>query len=145
MRSITLTPAHPHGTHALIFESDDEVVSTLEAFAEDQDVRGAHFTALGAFRSATLAYFDWETKEYRDIPVEEQVEVVSLVGDIGRKEDGSVVVHAHCVLGRRDGSTVAGHLMEAAVRPTLELFLQVAPTELSRRPDEESGLDLIRP
>lgn len=145
MRSILLTPAHPHATHALIFETDDDVMATLSAFAEERDIRGAHFTALGAFRSATLAYFDWETKEYEEIPVDEQVEVTALVGNIGRKEDGSVAVHAHCVLGRREGSAVTGHLMEATVRPTLELFLNVGANELTRRPDEESGLDLIRP
>ena len=145
MHVIPLTPAHPHATHALVFEPDDEVMATLSAFAEERGIRGAHFTALGAFRSATLAYFDWETKEYEEIAVDEQVEVTAMVGNIGRKEDGSVAVHAHCVLGRRDGSAVTGHLMEATVRPTLELFLSVGTNELTRRPDEESGLDLIRP
>lgn len=130
-------------TSALVFDTDDEVVEVLKAHARRTGLRAAHFTALGAFREATLAYFDWETKEYREIPVEEQVEVTALVGDIGVHE-GEPVVHAHCVLGRRDGSTIAGHLLAGHVRPTLELFLDAHDGELVRRVDEESGLPLIR-
>lgn len=130
-------------TSVLIFETGDEVIKTLEAHARRTGITAAHLTALGAFQSATLAYFDWETKEYEEIPVDGQVEVTSLVGDIGT-EDGDPAVHVHCVLGRPDGSTVTGHLLEARVRPTLELFLTAYDDELVRRLDEDSGLPLIR-
>lgn len=145
MRARDLYEERGRRTVALIFDRDDEVVSTLEAHARQHDIPGGHFIALGAFQDATLAYFDPESKRYEDIPVREQVEVASLVGNVARKEGGEVVVHAHCVLGRRDGSTVAGHLKEARVRPTLELFLTVGERELRRAPDPESGLDLLRP
>lgn len=130
-------------TSSLVFETGEEVIRTLEAHARRTGIKAAHLTALGAFRSATLAYFDWKTKEYQEIPVDEQVEVTSLVGDIGTHE-GDPAVHIHCVLGRRDGSTITGHLLEADVRPTLELFLTAYDDELVRRIDEESGLPLIR-
>ncbi len=129
---------------ALIFDTGDELISSLEDFARRNDIKAARFTALGAFRRATLAYFDWEIKDYRDIPVREQAEVTSLVGDIG-VHDGQVKVHAHGVLGRPDGSTLAGHVREGHVRPTLELFLTSYPgSELTRVQDPESGLDLIK-
>jgi predicted DNA-binding protein with PD1-like motif len=105
----------------------------------------SHFTAIGAFRDATLAYFDWEKKEYKKNPVREQVEVVSLIGDVALAEDGSPKVHAHAVLGRADGTALGGHLMEAHVRPTLEVTLIETPQPLRRRHDPESGLALIRP
>ena len=130
-------------TSSLVFETGDEVIRTLEMHARRTGVKAAHFTALGAFSSATLAYFDWETKEYEEIPVDEQVEVTSLVGDLGT-HNGETAVHIHCVLGRRDGAAVTGHLLEAHVRPTLELFLTAYDDELVRRMDEESGLPLIR-
>lgn len=56
--------------HALIFETGDEVMSALREFAQQQNLRAARFSAIGAFQSATLAYFDWETKEYRHLPEE---------------------------------------------------------------------------
>lgn len=127
---------------ALVFDTDDEVIGTLGRHARRAGIRAAHFTAIGAFSRATLAYFDWDTREYVEIPVDEQVEVTSLVGDIG-VHDGEWVVHAHCVLGRPDGSAVTGHLLEGHVRPTLELFLTAYDSELRRRTDEESGLPLI--
>jgi predicted DNA-binding protein with PD1-like motif len=131
-------------TFAVIFATGDEVISGLTAFARDKRLAGSHFTAIGAFRDATLAYFDWEKKEYQKNPVREQVEVVSLVGDIALAPDGSPKVHAHAVLGRRDGSALGGHLMEAHVRPTLEATLVETPQHLHRRHDPESGLALIR-
>ena len=130
-------------TSSLIFDTDDEVISTLESHAKRTGIKAAHFIALGAFRSATLAYFDWKTKEYVQIPVDEQVEVTSLVGNIG-VHDGDPAVHVHCVLGRRDGSTITGHLLEGHVRPTLELFLTAYDDQLVRRVDDLSGLPLIR-
>lgn len=129
----------------LVLETGDELMEGLEVFADEVGLRAGRLTALGAFRRATLAFFDWSSRDYQEIPVEEQVEVTSLVGDVGRTEDGAVVVHVHCVLGRRDGSALTGHLMEGVVRPTLELFLDEGEGELTRRPDEESGLELIRP
>jgi predicted DNA-binding protein with PD1-like motif len=129
-------------TSSLVFDEGDEVIETLKSHARRAGVRSARLTALGAFSSATLAYFDWESKEYREIPVDEQVEVTSLVGDIGI-HDGAPAVHIHCVLGRSDGSAVTGHLLEARVRPTLELFLTAYDGELTRVVDEETGLPLI--
>ena len=131
-------------TYALIFVTGDEVMSTLTAFAKENQLRGSHFTAIGAFQEATLAYFDWEKKAYQKIPVREQVEVVSLVGDVATGEKGEPQIHAHVVVGRSDGSTRAGHLLEARVRPTLEVVLIESPVHLQRRHDPESGLALIR-
>jgi predicted DNA-binding protein with PD1-like motif len=129
-------------THAVVFEAGDEATDGLLRFAREQDLGAAHFTAIGAFREATLAFFNPESKEYEEIPVDEQTEVLSLTGNVARYE-GEPKLHAHAVLGRRDGSTVGGHLMEAIVRPTLEVMLTEAPATLTRRIDDASGLPLI--
>ena len=104
----------------------------------------AHFTAIGAFRSVTLGYFNWETKEYEPIPIREQVEVLSLIGDVAIDAEGQPVVHAHVVVGRNDGTAYGGHLLEAHVRPTLELVLTESPAHLQRQFLPEAGLALIR-
>lgn len=138
------TLSYDGGTlRALIFETGDEVVSVLADFARRENIRAARFTGIGAFRSAKLAYFDWETKDYVPIPVEEQVEVLVLAGDLAWDGD-KPVAHVHVVLGRRDGTTVGGHLSAAVVRPTLELMFTQAGA-LERRHDSESGLALIAP
>src|SRR5205814_10698957 len=110
----------PEKTFALIYETGDEAIAGLTAFAKEHRPRSAHFTAIGAFRDVVLAYFDWPTRSYQDIPFDEQVEVLTLAGDIAWKADGEPVVHAHVVVGRPDGTTRGGHLKTAHVRPTLE-------------------------
>ena len=130
-------------TFVLVFDTGDEAVSGLTEFAEERSLEAASFTAIGAFGAATLGYFDLDEKEYQKIPVHEQVEVLSLVGNIARKEDGEPQVHAHTVLGRSDGTIRGGHLLEGRVRPTLEVVLTEAPSHLRREIDEETGLPLI--
>ncbi len=130
-------------TFALVFDTGDEVMEGLTNFAKENDLDAASITAIGAFSGATLGYFDMERKEYKKIPVEEQVEVLSLVGDIATKEDGEPQVHAHVVLGRSDGTARGGHLLEAHVRPTLEVVVVESPEHLRRKTDEETGLPLI--
>ncbi len=130
-------------TFALVFDTGDEVVSELTDFVGANGLDAASFTAIGAFGTATLGYFDLEKKEYEKIPVHEQVEVLSLLGNVATKEDGQPLVHAHAVLGSSDGSTRGGHLLEARVRPTLEIVLVESPEHLRRREDSETGLPLI--
>jgi predicted DNA-binding protein with PD1-like motif len=133
----------PELTMALILDRGDEVMSTLQRFAVEHKLTASRLTAIGAFESATLGYFDWESKVYERIPVNEQVEVLSLVGDIAL-DGAKPKVHAHVVLGRRDGSTIGGHLLEARVRPTLEVMVIDSPEYLRRVCDPVSGIALIR-
>ncbi len=125
----------------LVFRTGDEVVSALKDFAARESLAGASLQAIGGFSRATLAFFDPAAKEYRPIPIDEQVEVVSLLGSVAREGDRPLI-HAHAVLAGADGSARGGHLLEGHVRPTLELFL-VRAGELRRRKDDETGLTLL--
>jgi predicted DNA-binding protein with PD1-like motif len=141
MRSKLLN-ADPPITYAVVLDTGDEVIGELGKFVREQEVEAASLTAIGAFRRAVLGYFQWETKEYRKIPVDEQVEVLSLLGDVAVGDQGPTL-HLHAVLGKADGSVVGGHLIEAYVRPTLEVILIQPPSYLRKRKDPETGLALI--
>ncbi len=143
MKSKLLT-ADGEKVWAVIMEIGDEPMSALQKFAQEQEIAAAHFTAIGAFERVTLAYFDWQEKKYREIPLDEQVEVLTMAGDIALK-DGKPKIHAHVVVGRSDGTTRGGHLKQATVRPTLEVMLSQSPAHLRRRFDPVSGLALIDP
>jgi uncharacterized protein len=130
-------------TYAVVLDTGDEAMAALQQVAASENLSGAQITAIGAFERARLAYFDWDTKAYVPIPVNEQVEVASLMGDIAIGPDGKASVHAHVVLGKRDGSALAGHLEEGHVRPTLEIIVTESPAHLRKRTDAESGLALI--
>ena len=140
----TLLDATGARTWALIFDKGDEPVAGLTAFAKAQKLGAAHFTAIGAFSDVTLGYFDRAKRDYKKIPLHEQVEVLSLIGDVAL-DKGEPKVHAHVVVGRADGEARGGHLLEAHVWPTLEVVLVESPRHLRKRHDPETGLALIDP
>jgi predicted DNA-binding protein with PD1-like motif len=143
MKSTLLDAAGPR-TWALIFDKGDEPVAGLTAFAKAQKLGAAHFTAIGAFSDVTLGYFDRAKRDYKKIPLHEQVEVLSLIGDVAL-DKGEPKIHAHVVVGRADGEARGGHLLEAHVWPTLEVVLVESPRHLRKRHDPETGLALIDP
>ena len=141
MRSKLLN-VDPPVTYAVVLDTGDEAVAELGKFIRDNEVEAASLTAIGAFHRALLGYFDWQGKEYKKIAVEEQVEVLSLLGDVAVAEEGPTL-HVHAVLGKADGSVVGGHLLEGHVRPTLEVILIQPPSYLRKRRDPTTGLALI--
>ena len=132
----------PQRTFALVFEKGDEIIAEMTAFAAEQELSASQFTGLGALSDVVLGFFDWETKDYRRIAVREQVEVVSLVGDV-TCGDGQPKLHPHIVVSKSDGAAMGGHLLEGHVRPTLEVIVTESPAHLRRRRDPETGLALI--
>ena len=145
MRTSLINEHAGQRTFVAVLENGDEVMARLQAVAEAERLTAAQITAIGAFRSAELYFFEWGSKEYRSIPVDEQTEVASMVGDIALGPEDKPVLHLHAVLGKSDGSAVAGHLARGEVRPTLEVVLTESPAHLRRRKDPESGLPLIDP
>jgi predicted DNA-binding protein with PD1-like motif len=139
------TLLNEHGglrTFAVVLDTGDEAMVALASFAEARQLRASQFTAIGAFSRVVVAYFEWDTKKYRRIPIGEQVEVLSLLGDI-TFEERTPKVHAHVVVGKADATAHGGHLLEGHVRPTLEIVLTETPAHLHRRFDPETGLTLL--
>ena len=130
-------------TFAIVFDTGDEVVANLLAFAKEQKLAASHFAGIGACERVTLGFFELGSRDYKKIPINEQVEVMSLIGNIALEESGEPKVHAHTVVGKSDGTAHGGHLMEAHVRPTLEVILVESPSFLQRTHDPDSGLALI--
>jgi predicted DNA-binding protein with PD1-like motif len=145
MQSRLINQAGQQRMFVVVLKSGDEVIACPKRFVEQEKIEAAQFSAIGAFRSAVLGYFDWETKSYQRILVDEQVEVASFSGDVAVGPDEKPSLHIHCVVGCRGGSAVAGHLLEGHVRPTLEVVLMDSPVHLRKRHDPESGLALLAP
>jgi uncharacterized protein len=139
-RQIAIQPK----TFVLILETGDELLSSVKSFAEMHHLSSSSFKAIGALSQVKLGWFNWETKQYQTaVALDEQVELLSLIGDIAVK-DGQPEIHAHLVVGRADGTAHGGHLLNATVRPTCELILTESPQYLQKEIDPESGIALIR-
>jgi len=130
--------------YAIVLGKGDEVMSGLTDFARQTKVTSANFTAIGAFSHATVAWFDDSRKEFKLIPIKQQVELVSMIGDIALSGE-QPVVHTHVSVASPDGTVRGGHLINAFVFPTLELFMTVYSTPLKKQLDEATGLKVIDP
>jgi uncharacterized protein len=127
---------------ALIFAAADEVMTELKGFAASEHLKAARFTGIGAFANVTIAWFDLQKQSYQPIQIDEQVEVLSLIGDVADL-NGEASVHAHICVAKRDGSAHGGHLQSGRVRPTLELIISEAPAHLRKSFRPEFGIALI--
>ena len=129
-------------TYVVVCDPGDEAVSALTQFARAEQLEAAQITAVGGFESATVGWFDREARDYRRIPVDEQCELLSLIGDVAEGQDGPIV-HMHAVLGLSDGTTRGGHLLEGRVFPTLEAIVTETPAELRKILRPDIGIALI--
>ena len=137
---------HEDGAHrrafAFVLEPDEDPATVIAERAQALSLASCQVTAVGGFSRVTLGYFDRAKKQYLPIPIDEQVEVLSLLGDIAQ-EGETRVLHVHCVVGLRDGTTRGGHLLGAKVWPTLEVIVTEWPEYLQKRKDPSIGLALI--
>jgi uncharacterized protein len=143
MKSRLVNEISGQRTFVVVLDPGEEAFTALTDFAADRKVDGASLTAIGAFERATVGWFDPDAKTYRKIPIEEQCEVLSAIGDVALGDDGKPSLHVHAVLGLSDGTTRGGHLLDAIVRPTLEVTLVEAPGHLRRSKRPGLGVALI--
>jgi len=143
MKSRLLAQDRAERTFAVVLDDGEEVFAAMTRFAAEQDIGGASLTAIGAFRRLTVGFFDFQTKDYRKIPIEEQCEVLSALGDIAMDEQGKPSLHLHVVVGLSDGTTRGGHFLEGVVHPTLEVIVRESPVHLRRRKRSDLGVALI--
>jgi uncharacterized protein len=131
-------------TYVVILDTGEEILSSLKDFSNTMHLAGSSFKAIGALSHVELGWFNWETKKYQTaVKLDEQVELLSLIGDIAL-QDGKPQIHAHLVVGRKNGTAHGGHLLSATVRPTCELVITESPQHLQKEIDPESGIALIR-
>ena len=137
-----LIACHRRKTFVLVLDEGDEVIACLAKFARANFLKASHFTAIGAFSDVVTGFYDFSIKDYKENIIAEQVEVLSLTGDISTCE-GRPRVHAHVVVGKSDGTAYGGHLLQGHAHPTLEVILTESPTHLHRRMDDRIGIALI--
>src|SRR5438874_11818862 len=129
-------------TFAMVFDKGDDVRQGLLEFANTNRFADAHLTGIGAFSEVTLGFFDRERKDYKQIPINDQVEVLSFTGNIVQK-DGKPRLHAHVVVGKSDGTAHGGHFLGGRAGPTLEIMISELPEQSRRRDAAETGQALI--
>ena len=120
-------------------EPDQEIVAAITRFADDRRIDSGVVSGLGTVHHAVLGYYDRAANEYLRRTIEEDCEIVSLVGNISVKE-GKPFAHVHATLGTRNFQALAGHLFEGRVAATCELVVRALPGTVLRKQETASGL-----
>ncbi|MFP5263147.1 MAG: PPC domain-containing DNA-binding protein [Blastocatellia bacterium] len=127
----------------VVLDVGDEVMDSLKKLAAAERIGMASLTAIGAVRDVVLGYLDLSRKEYlkREFGAD-SMELIAMTGNLGLL-NGEPVAHCHAVVGDREMRVYGGHLFEASASVTVEIFLRVYEGEITRRPDPDSGANLI--
>jgi predicted DNA-binding protein with PD1-like motif len=144
LRQHLLSEHEGRRTFVIAFGPGDEVLPGLAELARTAGWKSAHFSGIGSFSSATLGSYDFGRKQFEKIPMQGTLEVASFSGNVTLDQDGTPLVHAHCALADEQGSMVGGHLLEATVAATLEVFLTEEPTPVHKAIDESLGTKVIQ-
>ena len=111
-------------TYRVSMTKGDEIMSGLTEFAEKYHIKNAHFTALGAINRGLFGWTDVESgKGQKKIELNQEAEIVSLMGSITVNAQGQSVVHGHGTVALSDGSVRGGHWWEAHVSIIAEAFV----------------------
>lgn len=107
------------------------------------DIELAYVTGIGAVNRAVVGTFDVENQEYHKKEHTGNMEIVSLAGNVSQME-GKPYLHLHAVLSNMEGETMGGHLNEATVSATAEIFLTIVDGQLDRQYDDSVGLNVFK-
>ena len=123
----------------LALEAGEEIVSTLNAFLAEHNIKGGFLVGLGAVENVELSYYDLKEKKYHSKKFDEGTfELLNLTASVS--ETG---LHAHVTLAGHDFKAFGGHLAKATVAAAFEGFL--TPAELiCKEHNEEIGLKLMK-
>ena len=129
-------------TIAVRLQVGEEIVASLTELCERLQLHTATIAGLGAVNRVTCGLFDPVKKSYLSHHYEQDLEIVSLVGNITRMQQ-KPYLHLHASFADEQGRVFGGHLNEAWISATAELFITVLPGQIGRFADEQTGLNLM--
>ncbi|MBQ9826304.1 MAG: DNA-binding protein [Firmicutes bacterium] len=130
-------------TYVVRIMRGEEVMSELTELFNKENIRLATIEGIAAAGKIVMGCYDFDTKFYKKSVFEGQTfEVSSFLGSVTEFE-GKPYLHVHVCFAGEDGIAHAGHLNEAVIAVTCELFVKCIDGEVKRAFDEETGLNLF--
>lgn len=128
--------------YLLRLEKGEEIIKELINFTKDQNLTSGFVSAIGAVASAELGFYHIDKKEYSWEKYEQNLEIASLTGNIAFSEN-DVIIHLHGVFADEKTNCFGGHLREAKVGATCEVFITELGEKITRSFSDEIGLKLM--
>lgn len=120
----------------------EEIMEGMKEFCRKEGIDAATFQAIGAVGEVELAFYDLEAKKYVTTLLTEDMELVSLTGNVSYMGN-DMIVHNHGVFSVKDMSTKGGHVMRAVISGACEIVLHKIEGSIERSYDDETGLNLM--
>lgn len=121
---------------------DDEIIASLEIICKENDIKSARVHAIGAVKSATVAMFDFAKGDYNETKLDRFMELLSLEGNVTRM-NGENYIHLHATFGNSEGKAYGGHLKNAVIGATCEMFIEPLENVVNRIKDSDTGLNIF--
>ncbi|MBS7009487.1 PPC domain-containing DNA-binding protein [Anaerostipes sp.] len=132
------------GNHYVIrLEKGEEIVAKMKELCEKENVKLASLSGIGAVNKVTAGLFKTKEKKYVSKTYEEDMEIVSLGGNVSCM-NGETYLHFHISVANEAGEVRGGHLTEAYISATGELILTEIEGSADREYSEEIGLNLFK-
>jgi predicted DNA-binding protein with PD1-like motif len=131
------------GKYVLRANVGEEIISELGEFCKEQKIEAGKFFAIGATKEVKLGWYDVDTKEYTWQEYKEKLEIVSLLGNIARKES-DVIVHAHGSFSTQQMQLVGGHVTKLVVGGACEIIVEKFDGHVEKAYDSQAGLNLMQ-
>jgi predicted DNA-binding protein with PD1-like motif len=129
-------------TYVIRMDRGEEVLTTLTGIWEQEGVRLAAVSAIGAADRAVVGLYDVGEQVYHKKEFREPMEIASLLGTVSEK-NGKPYLHLHATLCDASMQTHGGHVNELWISVTCEMILRLLPGEVGRRLDEVTGLNVF--
>lgn len=133
-----------YGSKILVrLDPGEEVVTGVAAVCEKENVRLGAVSGIGAVNKAVVGLFKPDTKEYVSDTLEKPFEITALTGNISEM-DNKLYLHLHITLADVEHNCFGGHLNEAIVSATAEIWIDVVKGGIDRKFNETIGLNLLK-
>ena len=129
-------------TYVVRLQRGEEVLACLRELCEKESISLGTVSAIGAVNHVVVGVYRVDEQKYVANTFDGVMELTSLMGTITEK-DGEPYLHLHATFGDLTGKVIGGHLNEAVVSATCELFVRKVEGHVGRRLDPETGLNIF--
>lgn len=124
-------------------ELGEDLIEKVTQIVKNHEIKAGLVNIIGAFNKFTLGFFDLSKNDYNFKTFEEDVELLSCMGNIAYK-NGEPMIHLHATIGREDYSVIGGHLSQPSIiSVTGEVYIYEIAIQLNRTTDSKFGLSLL--
>ena len=128
-------------TYMLRIDYGEEILQSLTQMCEQEGIRLAQVSAIGAVDHAVVGVYDLQEKRYHQEETEGFMEITNLSGSVTGMND-QPYIHLHVTLADQKNLLHGGHVIELRVGATCEMFVRVLDGQVIREKDEGLGINL---